>query len=46
MRGSPFLTLALDRSGLCSVGAKCVKKDQHEGPCWPTDPKEEADAES
>jgi len=23
-------------SGLCALTRKCVRKDQHEGACWPT----------
>lgn len=27
-------------SGYCSVGKKCLRKDGHEGECWPSDKEE------
>lgn len=28
--------------GLCSEGRKCVRKDGHDGKCWPSDEPKEA----
>lgn len=41
----PFATIALGGNPeLCSKGSKCVRKDGHEGDCWPKD-EEAADGE-
>jgi hypothetical protein len=37
------LTISLSHTkDLCEEGTKCVRKDQHEGECWPKDEEEEA----
>ena len=31
-----LLSSTMNIRGLCSAGIKCIRKDGHAGPCWPT----------
>jgi hypothetical protein len=34
--GKP-IQLGIDHQGKCTVGRKCIRKDGHDGDCWPKD---------